>query len=53
MTRAEREERKRLIREGERRNAIIGLYEAQPQMIAAKLQEVADENQWENEDAIS
>ena len=53
MTRAEREERKRLIREGERRNAIISLYEARPQMLAAKLQEIADDNQWENKDALS
>lgn len=41
------QERKRLIREGERRQAIANFYEADQELARAKLQELADYERWE------
>lgn len=50
MTPAERAERKRLIAEGEKRQAVASFYEAHHQEEMARLQELADQNGWEADD---
>ena len=46
----DKKERQRLIREGERRNALTSFYEAHQSTLRAKLQELADQQKWETHD---